>query len=963
MTTELQSLQHRHELERHAQITEQRLEQDQLLQTQQAQFQEKQEEYFRLQNEFHQEPTPQREHELLMLDQGGHHAQEMFTQQQQHLLERHHQDQLRLQERQWHQQQLLFQKHQPQLHQLSPFSGSSLMNNTANSHQYPQQQPSNGHSQHQHPIHQLAQPYEDTAEAMDVDDEEQLLSIASTITNFRQHSSTTTDTSAINSWASGPVSSQPTNSKDPDAIVVFDTNVLISHLNFMKSFIQMYGKKDTDSSTNATTFKGDNIIFVIPWIVVQELDGLKSGGGRGGEVDLRFKAQRAIQYIQSELLRPEETRRLRGQKLSENLEVHKTNDDKILDCCLYFRKLYPKESTKVTMFSNDRNLCVKALIHDIKTISRDKIEFEPTVVYAAIISVDQANLMEQDEMVLDMDCEINVDLKAPKKRMSYSSKSKGGYRTEMNDRELSRIKSNSMVITAPEGMDPMLFDLTNHIVKNLRRYFEFVVPDHLKAFYGAEWKTITEYEKTRTKDEDLAYDCRRLSQPLYLLQNNWLVFADHFGDYDKSDQSNSRLTRMQVFIKSWDRVQTFGLGKVYKKDLKVFLEDVEDILTGITKTPKPRKSSSIKNDALVPTCIIIFSSLAFISAECGKQDRRRHFNQFSSEVVVQGESQVELDADESSSSRLLKPRRTFSLALLRCLGAIAQIGLYAYLAFEKLSDQNQVAPILPPNDLESTFEYNFHAQGTNDEWPLWLPVMHGIVWVYATILSIVSLLHPRLSNPYRLTTHLDIIYLATAGAGLAHFMVYNFGRPLGLWTLDDQISGLSGLISGSMLILTLATKPLVPPQPIKGPDRKSRGLISPETRSSIYARVAFTWLHPMVIKSLRGKLQETDVWAMDRALRIKTVFQDYLENRRPTVFVTMLQLFRFELTQQLIWALAWAGLGMVPPFVVYKLISFSQDLSSYNRNEAMFYVASLLASIVTRSAGKDHELEATDEYL
>lgn len=56
-------------------------------------------------------------------------------------------------------------------------------------------------------------------------------------------------------------------------------------------------------------------------------------------------------------------------------------------------------------------------------------------------------------------------------------------------------------------------------------------------------------------------------------------------------------------------------------------------------------------------------------------------------------------------------------------------------------------------------------------------------------------------------------------------------------------------------------------------------VISPETRSSLYARIAFTWLHPMVIKAFTGRLQETDVWAMDRALRVKTVFQDYIENR------------------------------------------------------------------------------------
>ncbi|KAF9932175.1 hypothetical protein BGZ67_004872 [Mortierella alpina] len=347
---------------------------------------------------------------------------------------------------------------------------------------------------------------------------------------------------------------------------------------------------------------------------------------------------------------------------------------------------------------------------------------------------------------------------------------------------------------------------------------------------------------------------------------------------------------------------------------------------------------------LIPTCIIVFSSLAVISAECGRQDRRRMFNTFSSEVVIQGESQADLEIDGPNADRLLKPKRTFPLAILRSLGAFVQIGLFTYLAFRKVEEVDN------NGSGHSGTGPRLMGMEIDEEWPLWLPVMHGIVWVYAAILSVVSLLHPRLSNPYRLVTHLDIIYLTTASAGLANFMENDFGRPLGLWTLDDQISGLSALVSSAMLVLTLATKPLVPPQPVKGPEKRSRGVISPETRSSLYARIAFTWLHPMVIKSFMGKLQETDVWATEKALRVKTVFQDYLENRRPTVFVTMVYLFRLDLAQQYIWGLVWAGLSMVPPVVVYKLIQFAQDLTTYNRNEALFYIAALLASIVVRSA-------------
>lgn len=199
------------------------------------------------------------------------------------------------------------------------------------------------------------------------------------------------------------------------------------------------------------------------------------------------------------------------------------------------------------------------------------------------------------------------------------------------------------------------------------------------------------------------------------------------------------------------------------------------------------------------------------------------FNRFSSEVVVEGEHQSDNEGEVVSSPRLLKPKRTFPLALLRCVGAFAQIGLFAYLASQKLGNLNNTDPELPMPPPSSPGP-RFMGREINEDWPLWLPVMHGIVWVYAAILSVVSLLHPRLSNPYRLVTHLDIIYLTTGAAGLFHFLQNNFGRPLGLWTLDDQISGLSALVSASMCVLTLATKPLVYPQAHKGPGKRSRGV-------------------------------------------------------------------------------------------------------------------------------------------
>ncbi|KAG0367361.1 hypothetical protein BGZ54_003990, partial [Gamsiella multidivaricata] len=67
--TELQTLQHQHELEKQAQAEVQHQEQQQLFQKQRSQLQEREAAFFKLQAEFQQDPTPLREHELLMLQQ------------------------------------------------------------------------------------------------------------------------------------------------------------------------------------------------------------------------------------------------------------------------------------------------------------------------------------------------------------------------------------------------------------------------------------------------------------------------------------------------------------------------------------------------------------------------------------------------------------------------------------------------------------------------------------------------------------------------------------------------------------------------------------------------------------------------------------------------------------------------------------------------------------------------------
>ncbi|CAG8446985.1 5595_t:CDS:2 [Ambispora gerdemannii] len=193
----------------------------------------------------------------------------------------------------------------------------------------------------------------DCADYMDIDDEWTLHSITTQIIEFRD---------TANSSLVPPAQTLPPVTNDSfQSIIVVDTNFLLSHLAFVKSLIYEHAKLH-------------NLVIIIPWIVLQELDGLKGGSKKipknpkdGSQPALSTLAQTAINFLHNCLLNGQEG--VRGQKLDEKVDEAEKNDDKILNCCRYFKL---ETGSLVTLLSNDKNLCIKAMVHEIPTESYQK---------------------------------------------------------------------------------------------------------------------------------------------------------------------------------------------------------------------------------------------------------------------------------------------------------------------------------------------------------------------------------------------------------------------------------------------------------------------------------------------------------------------------------------------------------------------------------------------------------------
>ena len=151
-----------------------------------------------------------------------------------------------------------------------------------------------------------------------------------------------------------PLSNVSVEAKRDHLFIVLDTNVLLGHLNFITEV------RDGMVCDLRPT-------LLLPWIVIQELDGLKENEMVGRQ------ANKAVKFIHACV--SDRHPRVRVQRSDEETSEKRLkiecNDDRILECCLYFRS--GVDHGGVVLFTNDVNLSVKSMVHNILAFSRETI--------------------------------------------------------------------------------------------------------------------------------------------------------------------------------------------------------------------------------------------------------------------------------------------------------------------------------------------------------------------------------------------------------------------------------------------------------------------------------------------------------------------------------------------------------------------------------------------------------------
>ncbi|XP_041863028.1 transcriptional protein SWT1 isoform X2 [Melanotaenia boesemani] len=167
----------------------------------------------------------------------------------------------------------------------------------------------------------------------------------------------------IDSPEERPTDSSSRQRDQQNLMLILDTNILLSHLDYVKKII-----------SHGLGALG-NPVVLIPWVVLQELDSLKRGRGLSGSV--AHLATPAISYIYNALKNGEP--RLWGQSMQQAAESNyglnaENNDDRVLQCCLQYRNMHPECS--LILCTNDKNLCSKALLSGVRALCKTDLEAE-----------------------------------------------------------------------------------------------------------------------------------------------------------------------------------------------------------------------------------------------------------------------------------------------------------------------------------------------------------------------------------------------------------------------------------------------------------------------------------------------------------------------------------------------------------------------------------------------------------
>ncbi|KAF9113681.1 hypothetical protein BGX27_001044 [Mortierella sp. AM989] len=211
-----------------------------------------------------------------------------------------------------------------------------------------------------------------------------------------------------------------------------------------------------------------------------------------------------------------------------------------------------------------------------------------------------------------------------------------------------------------------------------------------------------------------------------------------------------------------------------------------------------------------------------------------------------------------------------------------------------------------------------------DHSTIWSDIVQILAWSYALVLSFIFITRPSLAFQFWIRPQLDLFYVLEFF--LLSIQVFNFNiisLPITRWPLWFKLDAFAWVCVVFLLWTSLKTRPYLPATTAK--KLKEGDVVripAPEYASSLYSRLTFAWVNPLVYLGYKRPLQETDLPDLEASDYSIHSIKRYNVARQDSLFWSLFRVLKWEFFAQFLWALPWCILINVSPYCLNKIIEY-----------------------------------------
>ncbi|KAG0243312.1 ABC transporter type 1, transmembrane domain-containing protein [Mortierella sp. GBAus27b] len=222
-----------------------------------------------------------------------------------------------------------------------------------------------------------------------------------------------------------------------------------------------------------------------------------------------------------------------------------------------------------------------------------------------------------------------------------------------------------------------------------------------------------------------------------------------------------------------------------------------------------------------------------------------------------------------------------------------------------------------------------HSDDTEDrqgQRPLSVDAAQIAAWTYALMLTFIHVIRPALAYQFWIRPQLDLFYVLQLNLSLFHLYTTNvLALPLDAWPLWLKLDIVISAINALLLVTSLLTRPYQPSAP---PKKLKAGEIarldSIEYSSSIYSRVTFSWVNPLVYLGYKRPLQDPDLPNLEGSDFAWFSMFHYKQAKGQTFSSRLIKALSWEFFIQFLWAMPWCILINVSPYCLNKIVKYME---------------------------------------